>query len=152
MENKLSSAVAIVDFAGSHHGLLMESCARFQAFAPTIRWITPDLQLPVTLASLDDVAAVAIPIAVKGATMRDRFTQSLVAAIQGLTARGIPVFVAAGNYRPNLLAEAGIAVANRHLTGSAGTSQSCVRAAVEWAYQSSIDAFRRTNLCGFASA
>jgi hypothetical protein len=140
MKNKASLALAIVDLPGSDHGRLMQSCARFQAFAPPIRWITPDLQLPATLASLDKVAAVAIPIAVRGATMSDRFTQRLVAAIQDLMARGIPVFVAAGNHRPNLLAEAGIAVTNRALTRSVGTSESCVRAAVEWAYQSSIEA------------
>src|SRR4029077_12655207 len=70
--------VAIVDVAGSDHGRLMQHSAHFQAFAPVIRWITPDLQLPVTLASLDEVAAVAIPIAVKGATLRDRFTQRLM--------------------------------------------------------------------------
>ena len=140
MKNKASLALAIVDLPGSDHARLMESCARFHAFAPAIRWITPDLQLPVTLASVDGVAAVAIPIAVRGATMRDRFTQRLVAAIQDLMARGIPVFVAAGNHRPNLLAEAGIAVTNRALRGSAGTSVSCVRAAVKWAYQSNVEA------------
>ena len=126
-----------MDVAGSDHGRLMQRSAHFQAFAPVIRWITPDLQLPVTLASLDEVAAVAIPIAVKGATLRDRFTQRLMAAIKDLTARGIPVFVAAGNHRPNLLAEAGIAVPS--FPGSASTSESCVRAAVRWAYQSIVE-------------
>jgi hypothetical protein len=133
---KLLPVVAIVDVAGSDHGRLMQHCARFRTFAPAIRWITPDLELPVTLASLDGVAAVAIPIAVKGATLRDRFTQRLMAAIKDLAARGIPVFVAAGNHRPNLLAEAGTAVRNTAFPGTAGTSECCVRAAVRSAYQS----------------
>jgi hypothetical protein len=136
---KLLPVVAIVDVPESDHGRLMQQCARFGAFAPAILWITPDLQLSVALASLDEVAAVAIPIAVKGATLRDRFTQRLMAAIKDLAARGIPVFVAAGNQRPNLLADAGIAVANTALAGGAGTSESCVRAAVRWAYQSIVE-------------
>jgi hypothetical protein len=108
----------------------MHACARLEAGAAAIRWIPPSLDLPETLATLDGVGAVAIPLAVRGATPRDRFTRRLMDAIRSLMQRGIPVFVAAGNQRPNLLAEAGIGVAIGMCPGSAGTSEACVRAAI----------------------
>ena len=128
--------VAIVDVADSDHGRLMQRCAHFQGFSPEIRWIEPCLALPEILAPLAEVAAVAIPIAVKGATLRDRFTQRLMTAIKELRARGIPVFVAAGNHRPNLLAQAGVVVPATAFPGSVGTSEACVRAAVRSVFRS----------------
>jgi hypothetical protein len=130
----MCAIIAIVDDPNSDHGRLMQRCARVEAFAPAIRWIEPCLQLPEILASLDGVMAVAIPIGVRGATVRDRFTQRLMDAIENLMARNIPVFVAAGNRRPNVLAEAGISVAA--FPGTASTSEACIRAAVTAVYQS----------------
>ena len=104
-----------------------------------ICWIEPGLMLPETLLRLQGIASVAMPIAVRGATLRDRFTQRLIAAITDLGARGIPVFVAAGNHEPNLLAQAGIPVSVTAFPGSSGTSEACVRAAVECAFGSMRD-------------
>jgi hypothetical protein len=127
--------VAIVDVRDSDHGRLMERCARVGAFAPPVRWIEPSLRLPETLAGLRGVAAVAVPLGVRGATLQDGFTRRLMEAIRGLVGRGIPVFVAAGNERPNLLAGAGIAVGVEAFPGCAGTSEACVRAAVQALYE-----------------
>jgi len=129
-------AIAVVDVPDSDHGRLMGRCARLGAFAPPIRWIEPSLRLPEALASLGGIAAVAVPLAVRGATPDDRFTRRLMEAIGALMARGVPVFVAAGNRAPNLLARAGIAVTADAFPGSAGTSEACVRAAVQAAYRS----------------
>ena len=109
--------IAIVDTPNSEHGRLMRRCVHVGAFSPAICWVEPSLRLPEDLASLDGVAAVAIPIGVRGATVRDRFTRRLMAAIRSLMERHIPVFVAAGNRRPNLLAQAGIAVSRRTFLG-----------------------------------
>jgi hypothetical protein len=128
--------VAIVDVRDSDHGRLMQRCARLGAFAPPVRWIEPSLGLPEALAGLEGVAAVAVPLGVRGATLRDGFTRRLMDAIRGLMARGIPVFVAAGNERPNILAGAGIAVTVEAVPGSAGTSEACVRATVQALYES----------------
>lgn len=127
--------IAIVDIPDSDHGRLMQHCARVEAFSPSIRWIEPSLQLPETLATLDRVEAVAIPIGVKGATLHDRFTQRLMIAIHSLMDRNIPVYVAAGNRQPNLLAQAGIRVSIKDIPGSTSTSEACVRAAAQAAVQ-----------------
>lgn len=123
--------IAIVDRPDSPHGRLMQASAQVESFSPAIRWIPPSLDLPEALAALDGIGAVAIPLGVKGATPRDRFTQRLMRAIRALMARNIPVFVAAGNRHPNLLAQAGIGVSVAMHPGSAGTSEACVRAAVQ---------------------
>lgn len=128
--------IAIVDAPDTQHGRLMKRYAQIGDFAPIIRWIPPSLQLPHDLAALDGVAAVAVPLGVKGATARDRFTLQVMQAIRGLMARHIPVFVAAGNRGPNLLANAGIAVAIGDVPGSTSTSEACVRAAVQRAFRS----------------
>lgn len=111
----------------------LERAASFEA--PRVLSVL-GLRLPEDLASLDGVAAVAIPIGVRGATVRDRFTQRLMAAMRSLMERHIPVFVAAGNRRPNLLAQAGIAVSTKDVSGCASTSEACVCAAVKAVYQS----------------
>lgn len=128
---ELSDVVAIVDHPDSPHGRLMHASAQMEAGSPAIRWIPPSLDLPETLASLDGVGAVAIPLGVRGATPRDRFTRRLMDAIRSLVQRDIPVFVAAGNRRANILAQAGIGVSVAMCPGSAGTSEACVRAAIQ---------------------
>jgi hypothetical protein len=60
--------IAIVDAPETWHGQLMKRYARVGEFSPMIRWIRPSLHLHRDLASLDGVAAVAIPLGVKGAT------------------------------------------------------------------------------------
>jgi hypothetical protein len=130
------TTIAIVDSPDSRHGQLMKRYAQVGEFTPAIQWIRPSLHLPHDLASLDGVAAVAVPLGVKGATARDRFTLRVMQAIRGLMARHIPVFVAAGNRGPNLLANAGIAVAIGDAPGSTSTSEACVRAAVQRAFRS----------------
>src|SRR4051812_28236325 len=100
--------IAIVDLPQSHHAKCMESCVRSVSPKLRIRWVEPSLQLPETLSTIRGVAAVAIPMSVRGASTCDRFTQRLIAAISHLQACGTPVFVAAGNRQWNLLAEAGI--------------------------------------------
>jgi hypothetical protein len=132
----MQPTIAIVDVSDSPHGRAMHRCAQGDGFVAEIRWIEPSLQLPEILATLNDVGAVAIPLAVRGATREDRFTRRLMAAIADLVRRGIPVFVAAGNRRPNLLAEAGTAVSTAMYPGSAGTSEACVRAAVAAVHRS----------------
>jgi hypothetical protein len=127
--------IAVVDIPDSNHGRLMQHCVRAEAFSPAIRWIEPSLQLPEALATLDNVAAVAMPIGVKGGTRCDRFTQRLMAAIASLMERNIPVYVAAGNRQPNLLAQAGIRVSIENVPGSTSTSEACVRAAAQAAVQ-----------------
>jgi len=122
-------AIAIVDDSESEHGRLMRRCARHGDAGPAIRWLAPSLTLPEDLAALADVDAVALPLGVRGATLDDRFTRRLMAAMQALRDRGIPVLVAAGTRRPNLLARAGIAVSTRDVPGSTSTSEACVRAA-----------------------
>jgi len=129
-------AIAILDITDSDHGRLMQHHARVEAPSLTVRWIEPSLQLPETLATLDEVLAVAIPIGVKGATPHDRFTQRLMVAISTLMDRNIPVYVAAGNRRPNLLAQAGIRVSIQDVPGSTSTSEACVRAAARAAVRS----------------
>jgi hypothetical protein len=131
-----SPVIAIVDVPDSDHGRLMLRCARVGDCVPTIRWIEPSLGLPEALAGLEGVAAVAVPLAVRGATPVDGFTRRLLDAIGGLMGRGIPVFVAAGNERPNVLARTGIGVRAEAMPGSAGTSEACVRAAVQAIYGS----------------
>jgi hypothetical protein len=56
-------------------------------------------------------------------------------AIRQLMARNTPVFVAAGNRRPNLLAQAGIAVSIGGVPGSTSTSEACVRAAAQATFE-----------------
>jgi hypothetical protein len=128
--------IAVVDSPDSRHGQLMRRYARVGGFTPAIQWVRPSLHLPHDLASLDGVVAVAVPLGVKGATTQDRFTSWVKEAIRGLMARNIPVFVAAGNRRPNLLADAGIAVSISDVPGSASTSEACVRAAAQLAFRS----------------
>jgi hypothetical protein len=125
------SVIAIVDDPDSPHGRLMHACAQIEGGSPAIRWILPSLDLPETLAALEGVAAVAIPLGVRGATSRDRFTGRLMDAIRTLMQRNIPVFVAAGNQRANILTQAGIGVSVAMCPGSAGTSEACVRAAIQ---------------------
>jgi hypothetical protein len=136
--------IAIVDAPDTHHGRLMQGYARLGDFAPSIQWIQPSLQLPHDLAALDGVAAVAIPLGVIGATPRDRFTRWLMQAIQGLMARRIPVFVAAGHRGQNLLANAGIGVSIDAVPGSTSTSEACVRAAIREACRASYPSHRHT--------
>jgi hypothetical protein len=131
-----ATTIAIVDSPDSPHGQLMKRYAQVGEFTPIIQWIRPSLHLPQDLVSLDAVVAVAIPLGVKGATEQDRFTWWVMDAIRGLMARNIPVFIAAGNRRPNLLAKAGIAVSISAVPGSASTSEACVRAAAQVACQS----------------
>jgi hypothetical protein len=123
--------IAIVDLPHSPHGRAME--AGVQAVSPglRIRWIEPSLHLPEELSTLCGVAAVAIPISVRGASRRDRFTKRLIASIETLRARGTPVFVAAGNRHSNLLAEAGVPVFAKR--GGLGSSSACTIAAAETA-------------------
>ena len=122
-------AIAIVDDPESEHGRLMRRCARHGDAAPAIRWLAPSLTLPEDLTALAGVDAVALPLGVHGATLDDRFTRRLMAVMEALRDRGIPVLVAAGTRRPNLLARAGIAVSTRDVPGSTSTSEACVRAA-----------------------
>jgi hypothetical protein len=130
------ATIAIVDSPDSQHGQLMKGYAQVGEFTPMIQWIRPSLHLPHDLTSLDGVAAVAVPLGVRGATAQDRFTLWVMDAIHGLMARHIPVFVAAGNRRPNLLAKAGIAVSISDVPGSTSTSEACVRAAAQAASRS----------------
>lgn len=132
----IQTSIVIVDSPDHEHGRMMRRCAQVDNFTPAIRWLEPSLKLPEDLMSISGVAAVAMPLGVRGATVRDRFTQRLMASIADLMIKGIPVFVAAGNRRPNLLAKAGIAVFIKDVTGSASTSEACVRAAVQIAFQS----------------
>ncbi len=127
---ELSDVIAIVDHPDSPHGRLMYASAQLEAGSPAIRWIPPGLDLPETLATLHGIGAIAIPLGVRGATPRDRFTRQLMDAIRTLMQRDIPVFVAAGNQRANVLAQAGIGVSVAMCPGSAGTSEACVRAAI----------------------
>jgi hypothetical protein len=128
---EVSDVIAIVDHPDSRHGRLMQASAQSEGGSPAIRWIPPSLDLPETLAALEGVGAVAIPLGVRGATPRDRFTGRLMGAIRTLMQRDIPVFVAAGNQRANVLAQAGISVSVAMCPGSAGTSEACVRAAIQ---------------------
>jgi hypothetical protein len=135
MDARVATTIAIVDGPDTTHGQLMRRIAHFRDFTPSIRWVAPSLSLPEDLAAITEVAAVAIPLGVRGATADDRFTQRLMAAIRNLGDRGIPVLVAAGTRRPNLLARAGIAVSTHDVPGSASTSEACVRAAVAIAHR-----------------
>ena len=132
----ISSSIIIVDSPDHEHGRMMGRYAQLESFTPAIQWLEPSLKLPDDLASIGGVAAVAMPISVRGATAHDRFTRRLMAAITALMNKGIPIFVAAGNHRPNLLAQAGIAVAIKDVAGSTSTSEACVRAAAQAAFQS----------------
>jgi hypothetical protein len=132
---RAAMTIAIIDAPETWHGQLMKRHARVGEFTPLIRWIRPSLHLPQDLASLEGVAAVAIPLGVKGAAPQDRFTSWMMDAIRQVMARNIPVFVAAGNRRPNLLAQAGIAVSISDVPGSTSTSEACVRAAAQAACQ-----------------
>jgi hypothetical protein len=123
--------LAIVDHPQSRHGRLMEHAVRCGIFVPAIHWVEPSLQLPETLMLLEGVGAVAMPLSIRHATPRDRFTQQVMLAISALMERGIPVFVAAGNGQPNILAQAGFSVSTRDIPGSTSTSEACVRAAVQ---------------------
>ena len=123
--------IVIVDSLTHAHGRRMADHARADDFVPAIRWLTPTINLAEDLRSLPQVAAVAMPIGVRGATPTDRFTQRLAQAITDLLRRGIPVFVAAGSGRPNLIADAGIAVSTEDIAGSASSSEACVRAAAQ---------------------
>jgi hypothetical protein len=132
------AVLAIVDRPGSHHGRLMEQCARAGGSIPSIRWIAPSLDLPEELDGLAEVSAVALPVGVRDAGSRDRFTRRLSDAIASLMARGIPVYVAAGTRRPNLLAGAGIAVSIADEPSSRSSSEACVRVAARAAIDSPI--------------
>src|SRR6185295_2004527 len=123
------AVVVIVDDPDSRHGRSMSRCARLGDIEPIVKWIVPSLRLPDVLCALSGVAAVALPLGVRGATDHDRFTKRLANAIRSLETRGIPVYVAAGTRRPNLLARAGIAVAAADVPPSKSTSEACVRAA-----------------------
>jgi hypothetical protein len=133
-----SATIVIVDSLTHRHGRLMQQYARVGDFIPTVRWLIPTLNLPDDLRSLTGVAAVAMPIGVRGATPTDRFTVRLIEAMADLGRRGIPVYVAAGSGRPNLIAVAGIAVSVDDVAGSSSSSEACVRA-------SALAAFRREN-------
>ena len=124
-------AIAIVDDPATPHGALMSRCARAGGAGLAVRWLAPTLDLPDDLSAVTDVDAVAIPLGVRGATLDDRFTQRLMAAVRVLRERGIPVLVAAGIHRPNLLARAGVAVSTGDVPGSGSTSEACVRAAAQ---------------------
>ena len=54
----------------------MRRCAGAGDFAPAVRWLAPSLSLPEDLAAVEGVAAVAIPLGVRGATVDDRFTRA----------------------------------------------------------------------------
>ncbi len=130
------ASIVIVDSPNHEHGRMVLRFARIGNFTPGIQWLEPSLSLPEDLKSVRGVAAVAMPLGVRGATIHDRFTMRLMNSIKNLMTRGIPVFVAAGSNRSNLLAQIGIAVSTRDILGSGSTSEACVRAAAERALQS----------------
>jgi len=126
--------LVVVDFEGTPHALLMERCALAESPLVRISWLRPDHRLPERLVALDATTAVAIPLTIRGATSRDRFTRRVMDAIRDLRARGIEVFVAQPRRRPSPLAEAGVAVRAAETVIDAiaqgGASGACVRAAV----------------------
>ena len=124
-------AIVIVDDPETPHGELMRRCAGASGSGLAVRWLAPSLNLPDHLSAVQDADAVAIPLGLRGATLDDRFTQRLMAAVRALRERGIPVLVAAGTHRPNLLARAGVAVSMGDVPGSGSTSEACVRAAAQ---------------------
>lgn len=127
--------IVIVDSPHHEHGRIVCRCAQLGEFTPAIQWLEPSLKLPEELPLVKGAAAVAMPLGVRGATAGDRFTQRLREAISGLMAKGIPVFVAAGSRRRNLLAQVGIRVSTEDVPGSASTSEACVRAAAHVAFE-----------------
>lgn len=132
----MHASIVIVDSPNHEHGRLMHRSAELEHITPNIRWLEPSLNLPEDLNLVIGVAAVAMPIGVRGAPIHDRFTMRLMNAIEKLMMSGIPVFVAAGSNRQNLLAQVGIAVSTQDIVGSSNTSEACVRAAVECALKS----------------
>lgn len=142
MDTRAAPTIVIVDSPQTAHGQLMRRCADVGGFTPTIQWLVPSLSLPEDVTTIRGVAAVAVPLGVRGATLDDRFTQQLMAAIRNLGDQGIPVLVAAGTRRPNLLAQAGIAVSAHDVPGSASTSEACVRAAARIAHGLSLNGNR----------
>jgi hypothetical protein len=131
-----AGTIVIVDSLAHAHGRLMAEHARAGDFSLPIRWLTPTINLAEDLRSLTGVAAVAIPLGVRGATPADRFTQQVAESIAYLRGRGIPVFVAAGSGRANLIASTGIAVSSEDIPGSGNSSKACVRAAIQAAIRS----------------
>lgn len=129
--------LVIVDFEGTAHAQLMERCARSVAPALRIAWLKPDHLLPDRLSALADVRAVAIPLVVRGANPRDRFTLRAMAAIRELRNTGVEVFLSVPGRMRNPLAEAGVAVAAPRTLADAleqgGASGACVREAARHA-------------------
>jgi hypothetical protein len=127
--------LTIVDFECTPHAALMESCARNEWPEVSIGWLAPSHRLPAELTAAR-CGAVAIPLIIRGANPRDRFTRQGQEAITALQSRGVPVFVAAPLTRRNLLAETGIAVSPPISRAGAlevgGASGACVRAAARY--------------------
>lgn len=103
------AVLAIVDDPRSAHGRLMESVVREHDEALHIVWVIPALDLPERLHALDGAHAVALPLSVRGAGRRDRFTARIAAALDSLTSRGIGVFVSELRPGANALARRGTA-------------------------------------------
>lgn len=135
--------IAIVDVPRTAHARVVQALARVGSFRPEIEWIPPTLRLHHALASLHDVSAVAVPVAVRGGTPGGKVVGRINDALSDLKARGVAVYVAAGNRKPNALASSAVSVAPRGSRAalrigarSGGSSGACVRAAALQAYLS----------------
>lgn len=127
--------IAIVDDPDTGHGRAMLVCAMLLGQLD-IHWIEPNDAWPERLRDLENVLAVALPFSVPEdlpqATLHDMHR-----AIRSLTARDVPVFIAAGNRAPNPLAIAGTRVQSDFaidgvvLPARVGTSGRAVLAAAQ---------------------
>ena len=132
-DESLLPPLVIVDDPASRHGQRM---ARALRRTPPLIWVVPTLQLPSDLLTVR-APVVALPMRVRGAHRDDRFTAALIDALTRLRLRGCQVFVAQGP-RPNLLAEAGIAIAAPLGGPHTTASEACVAAAEAALYEAAL--------------
>lgn len=142
-KDAIRGRILVIDQHGTSHARRIARCAEIGKWRPHIRWLEPSTRLPHELQDLPDIDAIAVPLSVRGAGRRDRFTLALADSLQALRERGVPVFVSAGSHRaPNPLAafprlvSVGPLHGRRHpaqlhapVPGGTGSSGAAVRAA-----------------------
>ncbi|MCB9765454.1 MAG: hypothetical protein H6739_37110 [Alphaproteobacteria bacterium] len=123
--------IGIVDFKDTPHGDTLARAAWDAGLAPeAICWLAPSRELPAALREAPDLAALAVPVGLRGATPLSRVTRAWMKAFEDLQARGVPVFVSTRPGRPNLLASVATPIPDQAGTSaSVGAVLAAIRAA-----------------------